>query len=98
MSKILEKDFRNELYKNLCDAGYSKGEATSIVSVKYSTALKEKVVIDLKDLITNVEADNFDTINIENIGNNIGELVKIKEFFDKKKTLDETKKNSEKSS
>ena len=92
MSKILEKDFRNELYKNLCDAGYSKGEATSIVSVKYSTALKEKVVIDLKDLITNVEADNFDAINIENIGNNIGELMKIKEFFENRE------KKSEKSS
>ena len=92
MSKILEKEFRNELYKNLCDAGYDKAEATSIVSVKYSAALKEKVVIDLKDLITNVEADNFDAINIENIGNNIGELVKIKEFFEKKE------KKSEKSS
>jgi hypothetical protein len=92
MSKILEKEFRNELYKNLCDAGYDKAEATSIVSVKYSAALKEKVVIDLKDLITNVEADNFDVINIENIGNNIGELVKIKEFFEKKE------KKSEKSS
>lgn len=92
MSKILEKDFRNELYKNLCDAGYDKAEATSIVSVKYSAALKEKVVIDLKDLINNVEADKFDVINIENIGANIGELVKIKDFFEKKE------KKSEKSS
>ena len=92
MSKILEKEFRNELYKNLCDAGYDKAEATSIVSVKYSAALKEKVVIDLKDLITNVEADNFTALSIENIGNNIGELIKIKEFFEKKE------KKSEKSS
>lgn len=92
MSKILEKEFRNELYKNLCDAGYDKAEATSIVSVKYSAALKEKVVTDLKDLIINVEADNFTALSIENIGNNIGELVKIKEFFEKKE------KKSEKSS
>ena len=92
MSKILEKDFRNELYKNLCDAGYSKGEATSIVSVKYSAALKEKVVTDLKDLIVNIEADNFEALSVDNIGNNIGELVKIKEFFEKKE------KKSEKSS
>ena len=92
MSKILEKDFRNELYKNLCDAGYDKAEATSIVSVKYSAALKEKVVTDLKDLIVNIEADNFEALSVENIGNNIGELVKIKEFFEKKE------KKSEKSS
>jgi hypothetical protein len=92
MSKILEKEFRNELYKNLCDAGYDKAEATSIVSVKYSAALKEKVVTDLKDLIVNIEADNFEALSVENIGNNIGELVKIKEFFEKKE------KKSEKSS
>ena len=92
MSKILEKDFRNELYKNLCDAGYDKAEATSIVSVKYSAALKEKVVTDLKDLIVNIEADNFEALSVENIGNNIGELVKIKEFFENKE------KKSEKSS
>ena len=84
MSKILEKEFRNELYKNLCDAGYDKAEATSIVSVKYSAALKEKIVTDLKDLIVNIEADNFEALSVENIGNNIGELVKIKEFFEKK--------------
>ena len=92
MSKILEKEFRNELYKNLCDAGYDKAEATSIVSVKYSAALKEKIVTDLKDLIVNIEADNFEALSVENIGNNIGELVKIKEFFEKKE------KKSEKSS
>ena len=92
MSKILEKEFRNELYKNLCDAGYDKAEATSIVSVKYSAALKEKIVTDLKDLIVNIEADNFEALSVENIGNSIGELVKIKEFFDKKE------KKSEKSS
>jgi len=92
MSKILEKEFRNELYKNLCDAGYDKAEATSIVSVKYSAALKEKIVTDLKDLIVNIEADNFEALSVENIGNSIGELVKKKEFFDKKE------KKSEKSS
>jgi len=92
MSKILEKEFRNELYKNLCDAGYDKAEATSIVSVKYSAALKEKIVTDLKDLIVNIEADNFEALSVENIGNSIGELVKIKEFFEKKE------KKSEKSS
>jgi hypothetical protein len=97
MSKILEKDFRNELYKNLCDAGYSKGEATSIVSVKYSSALKEKVIGHLKQMVDNVEYDKFN-ISTEELTNDLSELTKIKEFFDKKQAIDESKKNSEKSS
>jgi hypothetical protein len=97
MSKILEKDFRNELYKNLCDAGYSKGEATSIVSVKYSSALKEKVIGHLKQMVDNVENDKFN-ISTEELTNDLSELTKIKEFFDKKQAIDESKKNSEKSS
>ena len=97
MSKILEKDFRNELYKNLCDAGYSKGEATSIVSVKYSSALKEKVIGNLKQMVDNVENDKFN-ISTEELTNDLSELTKIKEFFDKKQAIDESKKNSEKSS
>lgn len=40
MSKILEKEFRNELYKNLCEAGYEKQEAQKIVSVKYRDTLR----------------------------------------------------------
>ena len=97
MSKILEKDFRNELYKNLCDAGYSKGEATSIVSVKYSSALKEKVISNLKQMVDNVEHDTFN-ISTEELTNDLSELTKIKDFFDKKQAIDESKKNSEKSS
>ena len=79
MSKILEKDFRNELYKNLCDAGYSKGEATSIVSVKYSSALKEKVIGHLKQMVDNVENDKFN-ISTEELTNDLSELTKIKEL------------------
>ena len=97
MSKILEKDFRNELYKNLCDAGYDKAEATSIVSVKYSSALKEKVIGHLKQMVDNVENDKFN-ISTEELTNDLSELTKIKEFFDKKQAIDESKKNSEKSS
>ena len=97
MSKILEKDFRNELYKNLCDAGYSKGEATSIVSVKYSSALKEKVIEHLKQMVENVENDTFD-ISTEEFTFDLSELTKLKDFFDKKQAIDESKKNSEKSS
>jgi len=85
MSKILDKDFRNELYKNLCDAGYSKGEATSIVSVKYRDALKNKLIDNLKEQIANIEEDKYvNIINIEEFTTSFGELTKIQEFFKKK--------------
>ena len=84
MSKILEKEFRNDLYKNLCDAGYSKGEATSIVSVKYREALKTTLVDKLKAQIANIEGDkNEMLINAEELSNGLSELAKLKEFFEK---------------
>lgn len=85
MSKILDKDFRNELYKNLCDAGYSKGEATSIVSVKYRDALKDKLIFNLKEQVSNIEEDRYvNIINLEEFTASLGELTKIQEFFKKK--------------
>lgn len=84
MSKILESDFRKELYKNLVDAGYNKTEATSIVSVKYSEALKEVVIGSLKQHITNIEEGKYDfTINGEELNGQLAELVKLQEFFKK---------------
>lgn len=93
MSKILDKDFRNELYKNLCDAGYSKGEATSIVSVKYRDALKTNLVEKLRAQADNVENGKDELIlSVDEYSNILAELVKLEEFFNKKD------KNSEKSS
>ena len=95
MGKILEKEFRNELYKNLCEAGYSKGEATSIVSVKYSSALKEDLIGKLNQFIKNVDEDNYDfTINGEEINNSLSELGKLKEFFAKKESREKSEKSS----
>ncbi len=86
MAKILDKEFRNELYKNLCDAGYSKAEATSIVSIKYRDALKEDIIEKLRTQITNIEADSYETIlNGEELNASLSELVKLKEFFEKTK-------------
>ena len=93
MVKILDKDFRNELYKNLCDAGYSKGEATSIVSVKYRDALKTNLVEKLRAQADNVENGKDELIlSVDEYSNILAELVKLEEFFNKKE------KNSEKSS
>lgn len=90
MSKILEKEFRNELYKSLCDAGYSKGEATSIVSVKYREALKVMLIDKLKAQIANIENDKEELlITVDELSNGLSELQKLKEFFDKKEKISE---------
>ena len=47
MEKILESDFRNNLYKSLVEAGYEKKEAQKIVGVKYHQALKADVILRL---------------------------------------------------
>lgn len=61
-TKILDNDFRKELYKNLVEAGYEKTEAQQIVGVKYFTALKEKVLETANTIIANVNDDNFDAL------------------------------------
>ena len=48
-------------------------------------------------MVGNVENDKFN-ISTEELTNDLSELTKIKEFFDKKQAIDESKKNSEKSS
>lgn len=83
--KILDKEFRNELYKNLCDAGYSKGEATNIVSVKYREALKASLIEKLKAQIVNIEEDKNELIiSADEYTFQLAELAKLKEFFNKK--------------
>ena len=59
MGKILEKEFRNELYKNLCEAGYEKQEAQKIVSVKYCDVLKGKLMESLHTQIASIEFNYF---------------------------------------
>ena len=84
MSKILDKDFRNELYKNLCDAGYTKGEATDIVSVKYREGLKTSLIEKLKAQIINIEEDKDElVISADEYTFLLSELAKLKDFFKK---------------
>lgn len=61
MSKILNGEFRKELYKNLVDAGYEKLEAQKIIGSKYYAALSEDLQESLKALsetITNGDYEN----------------------------------------
>ena len=82
--KILDKEFRNELYKNLCDAGYSKGEATNIVSVKYREALKTSLIEKLKAQIVSIEEGKDElVISADEYTYGLSELAKLKEFFKK---------------
>ena len=80
MSKILESDFRKELYKNLVDAGYTKQEAQKIVGAKYYDALKNDVKDSIGKLLESVENEKYDfdstTITIK-----IGELTKLKDVI-----------------
>lgn len=89
MGKILDKDFRNELYKSLQEAGYSKGEATNIVSVKYYEALKINLVDKLRAQADNIEHGKEELLlSADEYGNILSELIKLKEFFGKKEEKD----------
>ena len=93
MGKILEKEFRNELYKNLCEAGYEKQEAQKIVSVKYRDILKGKLMESLHAQIDSIEdGKNELIVNTEELANGLSELTKLNDFYEK------IEKNSEKSS
>lgn len=93
MGKILEKEFRNELYKNLCEAGYEKQEAQKIVSVKYRDILKGKLMESLHAQIDSIkDGKNELIVNTEELANGLSELTKLNDFFEK------LEKNSEKSS
>lgn len=83
MGKILDKEFRNELYKNLVDAGYDKKEAQKIIVVKYHDALKADVIGKLNQFVADVEADKYvdeeaTTTSIRAFSDNINELRKLK--------------------
>jgi len=84
MSKILEKEFRNELYKNLCEAGYEKTEAQKIVSIKYRDTLKVTLSDKLKAQASNIES-GIETIilPVEEYSNLLSEIGKLDEFFKK---------------
>lgn len=78
--KILDNDFRKELYKSLMEAGYDKQEAQRIVAVKYFSALKEKVQIGLSGLSTEINDNQFAPLDenfVTTYNNDIQELLKM---------------------
>ena len=82
MAKILESEFRKELYKNLVEAGYDKKEAQKIVGVKYREGLKVDLVEKMKAQIANIEADNNELIlSADEYNNAPSELDKLKELL-----------------
>lgn len=81
MGKILEKDFRNGLYKSLVEAGYNKDEAQKIIGQKYYGALKEDVVKRLNEAIENVNNDNVAFQVDAVINESLTELTKLKEIL-----------------
>ena len=81
MSKILESEFRKELYKSLTEAGYEKKEAQAIVGKKYYETLKNVTREFLSNAIAKIDADTFDfSIKDMDIDANLAELTKMKEF------------------
>jgi hypothetical protein len=81
MSKILESEFRKELYKSLTEAGYEKREAQAIVGKKYYETLKNVTREFLSNAIAKIDAETFDfSIKDMDIDANLAELTKMKEF------------------
>ena len=83
MAKILESDFRKELYKNLMDAGYDKVEAQKIVGKKYCGALKENLIEDIKAIEKNISDDKYNdvVIDADKINGTLDELKKLSELL-----------------
>ena len=83
--KILDNDFRKELYKSLMEAGYDKHEAQKIVAVKYFTALKFKVEQVLSALSTEINENKFAPLDenfVTTFNADIQELMKMHKIID----------------
>ena len=82
--KILDGNFRKELYKNLVEIGYEKQEAQKIVGVKYFKALKESLTNMFNMILQNLEHDEIEPLDeplVNDINNSISELKKMKEYL-----------------
>jgi hypothetical protein len=81
MCKILDANFRKELYKSLKDAGYDNVEAQKIVGTKYYTSLKDKTLTAIDEIQRNLMNDSFTDINFLEIENDFKELSKMNAFL-----------------
>ena len=82
MGKILDAEFRKELYKNLVEAGYEKVEAQKIIGQKYYIELHEDVKHEVDVLLNNLVKEDFEnTFDCESINKKIEELKKLRELL-----------------
>ena len=82
MGKILDSEFRKELYKNLVEAGYEKVEAQKIVGKKYYVELHDSVKHSLDALLDKIIKEDFsETFDSETINKGIDELKKLQELL-----------------
>ena len=82
MAKILESEFRKELYKNLVEAGYNKEEAQKIVGTKYYAELLQNVSHGVDEFLNSIVQEKFDvSLNFEEINSKIEALKKLKELL-----------------
>lgn len=82
MAKILESEFRNNLYKGLLEAGYEKEEAQKIVGAKYYKELLNTVTKDVDSFLDSIIKERFDvSINTDGINGKVEELKKLKEII-----------------
>ncbi len=81
MGKILEAEFRKELYKTLTEAGYEKKEAQAIVGKKYYETLRAKLREDLTNALDKVDREMYEwSIADLKVDETLSELTKMKEF------------------
>lgn len=82
MVKILDGEFRKNLYKDLVDAGYDKQEAQVIVGKKYYSALGEHVVETLTSLLEDARNERYDVGKVvQDLPDQFGELTKMRDFL-----------------
>ena len=82
MGKILDSEFRKELYKNLIDAGYEKLEAQKIVGKKYYNELLEDVKHGVDSVLNSLVKEEFaESFDCASINSKIEELKKLKEIL-----------------
>lgn len=90
MVKILDGEFRKNLYKDLVDAGYEKQEAQLIVGKKYYSALVDHVADTLTSLADDVRNERYAEndvlkelfIIIKELPDQFAELSKLNSFLE----------------
>lgn len=63
MEKILNKDYRNELFKCLEEAGIESKVAKDVINKRYKEALKKAVIDRLSNIIEAIKKDDYSYIN-----------------------------------